>query len=118
MSFPVVLDEFVCCAVCLRGRERSCSPFVSVTVSNSLLPSTGPLHSKKGRLNKSVCVCVRVCALERGEATKGQSACVPHVVMRRAFSIFRGYRRASEDDDEVFVCSSGRKVTTADRHLK
>lgn len=33
--------------------------------------------------------------------------------MRRAFSVFRGYRRAGEDDDDVFVCSPGSKVTFA-----
>ncbi|KAL7374258.1 hypothetical protein ABVT39_024913 [Epinephelus coioides] len=32
--------------------------------------------------------------------------------MRRAFSVFRGYRRAGEDDDEVFVCSPGYKTTS------
>ncbi|XP_044032346.1 rho GTPase-activating protein 12b isoform X8 [Siniperca chuatsi] len=32
--------------------------------------------------------------------------------MRRAFSTFRGYRRAGEDDDEVFVCSPGYKTTS------
>lgn len=31
--------------------------------------------------------------------------------MRRALSVFRGYRKAGEDDDEVFVCSAGYKVT-------
>lgn len=35
----------------------------------------------------------------------------PCITMRRAFSVFRGYRRAGEDDDDVFVCSSGHKVT-------
>lgn len=32
--------------------------------------------------------------------------------MRRAFGVFRGYRRASEDDDEVFVRSPKHKVTS------
>lgn len=49
---------------------------------------------------------------------RGQSASVPHTAMRRALSIFRGYRRASEDDDEVFVCSSRPKVTTTDKDVK
>lgn len=35
------------------------------------------------------------------------------IAMRRALSVFRGYRKAGEDDDDVFVCSSpGYKVTT------
>ncbi|KAM7390814.1 hypothetical protein PAMA_008816 [Pampus argenteus] len=32
--------------------------------------------------------------------------------MRRVLSTFRGYRRAGEDDDEVFVCSAGYKTTS------
>lgn len=32
--------------------------------------------------------------------------------MRRGFSVFRGYRRSEEDDDEVFVCSPGYKTTS------
>ncbi|XP_031735573.1 rho GTPase-activating protein 12-like [Anarrhichthys ocellatus] len=32
--------------------------------------------------------------------------------MRRAFSTFRGYRRAGEDDDEVFVSGPGHKTTS------
>lgn len=32
--------------------------------------------------------------------------------MRRAFGVFRGYRRASEDDDEVFVRCPKHKVTS------
>ncbi|KAM3593544.1 uncharacterized protein V6R79_015074 [Siganus canaliculatus] len=32
--------------------------------------------------------------------------------MRRTISLFRGYRRASEDDNEVFVCSPGHKTTS------
>ncbi|XP_010777964.1 rho GTPase-activating protein 12b isoform X6 [Notothenia coriiceps] len=32
--------------------------------------------------------------------------------MRRALHLFRGYWRAGEDDDDVFVCSSGYKTTS------
>ncbi|MED6279563.1 Rho GTPase-activating protein 12 [Characodon lateralis] len=32
--------------------------------------------------------------------------------MHRAFSVFRRYRRAGEDDDDVFVCSPGCKTTS------
>lgn len=30
------------------------------------------------------------------------------IAMRRAFSVFRGYRKPGEDDDDVFVCSRPR----------
>lgn len=58
---------------------------------------------------------------QREKGVSGVKACVCPVAldgrgciaMRRALrlSVFRGYRRAGEDDDEVFVCSPGHKVT-------
>lgn len=48
---------------------------------------------------------------------RGHLASVPHTGIRRALSVFRGYRRASEDDDEVFVCSPRPKVTMADKDV-
>lgn len=55
-----------------------------------------------------------LCASEGGEGSpvtldgRRASLCI---AMRRAFSTFRGYRRAGEDDDEVFVSGPGHKVT-------
>lgn len=54
-------------------------------------------------------------ALEKTEACSRLVWWPPSITMRRAFSMFRGYRRAGEDDDDVFVCSPGCKVTTASR---
>lgn len=116
--FPVVSDKFVYCSVCLRAWEveRSCSLFASVTVavSNFLLPSTAPLHSQKDRerTEGSLYVCARGTWNHKGQLMSCPTWWPPCIAMRRVFSTFRGYRRAGEDDDEVFVCSPGYKVTT------
>lgn len=51
-------------------------------------------------------------AFERSKESRGVFIWWPSsVAMHRAFSVFRGYRRAGEDDDDVFVSSPGSKVT-------
>ena len=59
----------VCC-----GGERDLVPLcLCQSVSNSFLPSTGPLHSQEDReKGEFVCVsvCVCLCVLEGGEATE------------------------------------------------
>ena len=100
-----MLDE--CVTVCAHTCkvERSCSSLhLSRQVSSCLLLSTSTLQNQKDRQKTEVCACVCV---------GGLSFVIwwpPITAMRRAFSVFRGYRRAGEDDDEVFVCSPGYKV--------
>lgn len=107
ISFPVVLD--VCCAWCLWGREIL-FPFCLFRVSIRFTPTLNRTITQTERI-KGHFVCLCVCVLEGGECVSRHRWWSQHIIMRRAFSVFRGYRRASEDDDEVFVCSPGHKVT-------